>query len=94
MAVAVVLPGPLTQDAGGRSRVEVPTPNTVAEVLQAVFTRFPRLRDRILTEQGDVRPHVNVFVGNRSIRTTGGLATAIRDGSEIFVLPAISGGAA
>jgi molybdopterin converting factor small subunit len=51
------------------------------------------VRDRILTEQGEVRPHVNVFVGDQSIRDTGGLATPVPDGAEIAIIPAVSGGA-
>ena len=37
-------------------------------------------------------PHVNLFVGPRSIRFTGGLATAVHDGAEVAILPAVSGG--
>jgi molybdopterin synthase sulfur carrier subunit len=51
------------------------------------------VRDRILDEQGAVRAHVNVFVDGTSIREKEGLATPLRDGSLIFVIPAISGGA-
>jgi molybdopterin synthase sulfur carrier subunit len=51
------------------------------------------VRDRILDEQGHVRAHVNVFVDGTSIRETKGLATPLRDGSLVFVIPAISGGA-
>jgi len=47
----------------------------------------------VLTEGGEVRPHVNLFVGAESCRWTGGLATSLADGAEITILPAISGGA-
>jgi molybdopterin converting factor small subunit len=50
------------------------------------------VRDRVLTDQGAVRPHVNVFVGPESIRFTGGLDTPVSDGAEISILPAVSGG--
>ena len=92
MAVTVVLPGLLAQDAGGRSRIELPSPGTAGEVLEALFERCPRLRQRICTDRGEVRPHVNVFVENESIRAADGLATPVPDGCELFVLPAISGG--
>ena len=41
---------------------------------------------------GDVRPHVNVFVGTDSSRWGGGLAMEVPDGAEISILPAVSGG--
>ena len=53
---------------------------------------IPAIRDRVLTEQGEIREHVNVFVGNAAARSTGGLATPVADGVEISIIPAISGG--
>jgi len=46
----------------------------------------------VMTEEGRLRPHVNVFVGRDSVRYTGGLDTPLRDGAEVSILPAISGG--
>jgi hypothetical protein len=50
------------------------------------------VRDRVVTEQGQVREHINIFVGEENIRYSGGLATAIQKGAEISIVPAISGG--
>ena len=47
---------------------------------------------RVLTELGEVRQHVNVFVDGESIRDLGGLATPVGGNAEIFILPALSGG--
>jgi molybdopterin converting factor small subunit len=90
MSIRVNLPGPLTALAGGASSVDVEGA-TVGEALQAVFALHPPLRDRILDDRGRVRPHVNVFVGNRSIRESG-LATPLPDGSAVSLIPAVSGG--
>jgi molybdopterin converting factor small subunit len=62
------------------------------DALAALFAAHPGLRDRVLTERGQIREHVNVFVGKREARATGGLATPLADGMEIAILPAISGG--
>ena len=40
-----------------------------------------------MTEEGRLRPHVNLFVGHQSIRFTGGLRTAVLDGAEVAILP-------
>ena len=93
MRVTFVLPGPLHALAGGRAEVMVePASPSVADALAALWAAHPALRDRVLTEDGRLRPHVNVFVGHRSVRFTGGLATAVYDGAEVAILPAVSGG--
>jgi molybdopterin converting factor small subunit len=68
-------------------------PLSLGDALAALGKAAPGVRDRVLTERGEVRPHVNLFVGTESCRWTGGLATPIADGAEITILPAISGGA-
>ena len=50
------------------------------------------MRDRVITERGDVRQHINIFVDGESIRDCGGLTARVRDGAEIVILPAVSGG--
>jgi len=35
---------------------------------------------------------VNVYVGDTDARGSGGLATAVPDGSEVMVIPAMAGG--
>jgi len=95
--VVVLIPAPLRQFADGRSRIEVDvteTPPSLAGALAALWGVAPGVRDRVLTEQGEVRPHVNVFVGTESCRWTGGLATPLSEGAEIAIFPAISGGRA
>jgi molybdopterin converting factor small subunit len=93
VAVAVWLPGYLRAHAGGASRVDLePAPATVGAVLERLWAIHPGVRDRVVTERGEVRPHVNVFVGAESIRVLGGLAAAVRDGDEVSIIPAVSGG--
>jgi len=93
MTVSFWIPGPLRTLAGGRSRVDIETSGgTLHDALDALFAAHPGVRDRILTEQGEVREHVNVFVGQTLARTAGGLATPLADGVEISIIPAISGG--
>lgn len=90
-----LIPAPLRTLAEGRSRVDVDLPRaraSLGEALQALWTACPALRDRVLTERGELRPHVNVFVGAESSRWSGGLETPLSDGVEVSILPAVSGG--
>ena len=93
MSVTFMIPGPLRALAGERGEVRVDgAPGSLSEALSLLWSEVPAVRDRVLTERGEVRPHINIFVDGESIRDAGGLTTRVRDGAEIFILPALSGG--
>lgn len=87
------IPGPLRPLAGGLSQVSLePAPATLADALNALWKICPGLRDRVVSEQSEIREHLNIFVGNENARYTGGLQTRIPAGAEITIIPSISGG--
>lgn len=89
----MILPGALRDVAGWEHTITLDgAPATVAEALEALRRSHPAIHTRLVTELGEVRPHVNLFVGEQHVRHTGGLATALDDGAEIVVLPSVSGG--
>jgi len=93
MAVRIRIPAPLRELAQGREWIVLePAPEDLAEALTRLGHEFPAVRDRVLTETGELRPHVQLFVGDESVRFTGGLATLVADGAEISIIPAVSGG--
>jgi molybdopterin converting factor small subunit len=63
----------------------------VGDALDAVFAKHDGLRERI-TEDGDLRRFVNVYVSGEDIRFQDGLETAVDDGAEVTILPAVAGG--
>jgi len=91
MAVTVRLPGPLRDAVGGEARVQA-TGTTLAEVFADIARRHPDFGVRVLDERGGLRSYLNVFVGELDARGSGGLATAVPDGSEVMVIPAMAGG--
>jgi molybdopterin synthase sulfur carrier subunit len=93
MALTFHIPGPLRQFSTGRAQVQLDgAPATLRDALELLWLAYPGLRDRILTEEGQIREHINIFVGNASVRFAEGLATPIPDSAEISIIPAISGG--
>ena len=88
--VTVKIPTQLRPSAGGRAEVELDG-KTVGEVLEALFLEGPDLRERI-TEGGQLRRFVNVYLGGEDIRFGDGLETIVEDGSELTILPAVAGG--
>jgi molybdopterin converting factor small subunit len=74
--------------------VKIPTQLRAAtdgEALDSLYERFGELRSRI-AEDGGLRRFVNVYVGGEDIRFLDGLETAVSDGDEVTILPAVAGG--
>lgn len=103
--VPVRVPTQLRAHAGGAACVTVEvdavsggaTPGgagapTVAAVLDALAAVHPALERRVRDELGRSRVHVNLFVGSDNVRDLDGLDTPIPPGSELSIIPAISGG--
>ena len=85
--------GFLTDFTGGRNVVSINTsPMTVGEALSELWKIHPGLRDRVLTEQGVVRMHVNVFLDDENIRRKELLETSLPENCDITILPSVSGG--
>ena len=90
MSVTVKIPTQLRAATGGQSEVEAEGA-TVGEVLDSVFDSHGDLRERI-TQDGDLRRFVNVYVSGEDIRFQDGLDTELSDGDEVTILPAVAGG--
>jgi MoaD family protein len=90
LAVTVKIPAQLRALTGNESETAVEA-GSVGEALDAVYARYEGLRDRI-TENGELRRFVNVYVSGEDIRFGQGLDTPVGDGDEITILPAVAGG--
>lgn len=93
MSLTFVVSGPLRELAGNRGELRLDASATVlSDALTHLWREYPSFRDRVVTELGELRPHLNIFVDGESIRYSGWFDTPVRDGSEIVILPALSGG--
>jgi MoaD family protein len=90
MAVTVKIPAQLRATTGGEAELSVDG-STVGEALDAVYADHGDLRERI-TESGELRRFVNVYVSGEDIRFQDGLETPVKDGDEVTILPAVAGG--
>ena len=93
MPVTFYIPGALRNFTDGRSRVAIDhSPATLADALSLLSKLYPGIQDRVLTEQGELRQHINIFIGQEDVRYTGGLASPLSPDAEISIVPAVSGG--
>jgi molybdopterin synthase sulfur carrier subunit len=91
--ITINIAGFLADFTDGRSQITLDSvPATVGEALTQLWERHVGLRDRVLNELGQVRPHVNVFLNAENIRRKDALDTPLSSDAEITILPAVSGG--
>ena len=92
MAVTVYLSGHLKTLTGGETEINLGGDfATVGDALDDVWQRHPALRDRILNEQGEIRQHVNIFLGSNNVKRLKGLRTTV-NAEDIHIFNAVSGG--
>jgi MoaD family protein len=91
MSVRVRIPTPLRPLTGGRSQVTT-NGTTVAEVIGELAAEAPELRAQLLSDDGRLRSFVNLYLNGEDVRSRSGLDTALADGDEIAIVPAIAGG--
>ena len=91
MSVRVRIPTPLRPLVGGRAQVTT-SGATIADVIGALAAEAPELRTQLLSEDGKLRSFVNLYLNGEDVRSRSGLETALADGDELPIVPAIAGG--
>ncbi len=84
----------LAEHAGGKHvTVDVEPGNTVGDALDALLAEHEALESRVLTDQGELREHINVLLNGSNVAVDGdGLDTTLEDGDELALFPPVSGG--
>lgn len=91
MPVVIRIPAPLRSAAGGQRQIEVTAPD-FGLLLEQMEAAYPGITKRLRDEDGALRRTLNIYVNGENIRFLRGLATPLRDGDEVSIVPAIAGG--
>ena len=91
MSVSVYIPTPFRRATNNEAQVSVDA-RDVAALLDGLEARYAGLRGLMRNEQGEVHRHVNIYVNSEAIESLGGLATGLKDGDEVSIIPALAGG--
>lgn len=86
------IPTPLRAYTDGKNEVNVNGSN-ISDALIDLTTQYPALKPHLFNEGGELRPFVNLFVGENNIKDLQGVHTPIKDGEKIMLIPSIAGGA-
>lgn len=91
MSVKVRIPTPLRKLTLEQELIEV-APGTISSAIAELQQKFPGIAERLVDESGQVRRFVNVYVNEEDIRFLQNQQTALKDGDEVSIIPAIAGG--
>lgn len=91
MPVQVYIPTPFRRATNNKDRVEVEAPD-VGRLLDRLEDTFGALKGLVRNDRGEVHAHVNIYVNSEAIDALEGLATPLKDGDEVTIIPALAGG--
>ena len=91
MTIKVRIPTPLMKLTDNQSEVSAEG-ETISDIINNLESQFNGIRDRICEESGSPRRFINIYVNEEDIRFLEGEKTAVKDGDEISIIPAIAGG--
>jgi molybdopterin synthase sulfur carrier subunit len=90
MSIKIHIPTPMRQHTDGKAVVET-AGDSVQAALEDLGRQFPGITQRLF-DNGQVRRFVNVYLNDEDIRYLENLGTAVKDGDELSIIPAVAGG--
>lgn len=91
MSVKVLIPTPLQKFTRDQATIECEG-GSIAELLDSLESSFPGIKARLCDEQGELRRFINFYVNSEDIRFLDGKNTALNEGDEVSIVPAVAGG--
>jgi molybdopterin/thiamine biosynthesis adenylyltransferase/molybdopterin converting factor small subunit len=92
MPVTIKIPAPLRPLTANLAEIAVENAATVQGALEELSRKYPGLKDKLLDDKGALRRYVNLFKNDEDVRSGQGLATALKEGDRLTIVPAIAGG--
>jgi molybdopterin converting factor small subunit len=93
MSVQVYIPTPFRRATNNQDRLSFEA-SDVEGLLDELEESFAALKGLVRNDRGEVHDHVNIYVNNEGIESLQGLATPLKDGDEVSIIPALAGGSA
>jgi molybdopterin synthase sulfur carrier subunit len=91
MPVQVLIPTPLQKFTNDEASVSLDAAN-VSSLVDALEVRFPGIKSRLCDDSGKLRRFLNIYVNSEDIRFLDNETTALSDGDEVSIVPAVAGG--
>ena len=91
--MSVVRIPPVLRAATGGAREVRLSGDTVAEVLDALYSEHPAVKNQLQSSEGELHRFVNIYVNDEDVRLLDWLETSVEDDDTLLILPAMAGGA-
>lgn len=91
MSATVHIPTPLRRITKNQSKVEA-SGKDIWSLIDDLEASYPGIKERICDENGNIRRFVNIYLNEEDIRFLDGVATKVKDGDTVSIIPAIAGG--
>ncbi len=91
MSILVLIPPALQKFTNNQAKFEC-SAASVTDLLNVLEDECPGIKSRLCNETGQIRQFVNFYVNSEDIRFLEGAGTALQDGDEVSIVPAVAGG--
>ena len=91
MEISVRIPTPLRRLTNGQDKATLTSTN-IKNMVDDLEENFPGMKKRLCDDEGNLRNFVNVYINGEDLRFLNGIDTALKNGDEISLVPAVAGG--
>ena len=89
--ITFTVPSVLNQ-GGGEKKVEI-SAGTLTEAFSTISENMgDDFKRRVLNDDGTPRSLINIYINGKNAKFSSGMETSLKDGDEVYILPAVAGG--
>ena len=90
-SITFTIPSVLNQ-GGGEKKIEI-SAATLTDAFSSVSEKMgDDFKRRVLNEDGTPRSLINIYINGKNAKFSSGMQTLLKDGDEVYILPAVAGG--
>ena len=89
--ITFTIPSVLNQ-SGGEKKVEISATTLSEAFLKISENMGDDFKRRVLNDDGTPRSLINIYINGKNAKFSNGMETSLKDGDEVYILPAVAGG--
>ena len=91
MTVTIMIPTPLRPSVNGQEKLQFEA-SSVQEAINALVEQYPKVKQYVIDDKGELRKFVNFYINNTDIRDLNNAQSELNNGDILSIVPAIAGG--